>query len=125
MRLEYVPDGSPDSPLIRLFDFIPWEAARLGAAVAGLAGGRADRLAVHELPGVVPAGGCALVFRVRTWDQGVRRLGPAAFECGFTSATWDIAAGLVEPSAARAEGFQWLAGVPGEASLLLSPSGPW
>jgi hypothetical protein len=123
--LEYLPDGSPDCPLIRLYAFTPIEAAALGAAVAGLAAGTAERVAVHELPGVEPVGGCELVFRVRGWDQAVVRVGPAAFECGFTAGTWDNVAGLVEPFAADAGGYQWLAGVPGEASLLLSAFGQW
>ena len=125
MRLEYLPDGSPDCPLIRVFDFTPAEAAALAAAVADLAAGRAERVAVHELPGVAAAGGCELVLSVRGWDQAVVRVGPAASECGFTAGTWDNAAGLIEPFADGSGGYQWLAGVPGEASLLLSVSGQW
>ena len=125
MRLEYVPDGSPDCPLIRLYDFIPAEAARLGAAVAELAAERAARVAVHQLFGVAAVGGCELVFRTRGWDQAVIRVGPAAFECGFTPGTWDNVAGLIEPFAAGSGGYQWLAGVPSEAALLLSASGQW
>lgn len=125
MRLEYLPDGSPDCPLIRLFDFTPPEAATLGVAVADMVAGRADRVAVHELPGVASVGGCELVLRARGWDQAVVRVGPAAFECGFTPGTWGNVADLVEPFAAGSNGYQWLAGVPGEASLLLSVSGQW
>ncbi len=125
MRLEYLPDGSPDCPLIRLFDFTPAEAARLGSAVADLAAGRAERVGVHELAGVIAVGGCELVLRVRVWDQAIVRVGPAAFECGFSATTWGNVVGLIEPLAAEAVGYQWLAGVPGEASLLLSASGQW
>ncbi len=85
----------------------------------------AERVAVHELPWVAAVGGCELVFCLRVWDQAVVRLGPAAFACGFTTGTWDNVAGLVEPFAADGRGYQWLAGVPGEASLLLSASGEW
>jgi hypothetical protein len=125
MRLEYLPDGSPDCPLIRLFDFSEHEAARLGAAVADLAAGRAECVTVHELPGVLAVGGCELVLRVWRWDQAVLRVGPMAFVCGFTADTWDNVAGLIEPFAAGSGGFQWLADVPGEASLLLTASGQW
>ena len=125
MRLEYLPDGSPDFPLVRLFDFTPAEAAALGAAVADLAAGRVERVAVHEMPGVAAIGGCELVLRVRDWGQAVVRVGPTALECGFTAGTWDNVSGLIEPFAADAGGYQWLAGVPGEASLLLSVSGQW
>lgn len=125
MQLDYLPDGSPDCPLIRLFDFSPAEVARLGAAIADLASGRAERVAVHDLPGVVPVRACKLVLLRRPWDQAVARVGPSAFECGFTAATWDNVAGLVEPFAAGGRGHQWLAGSPGEASLLLSDCGRW
>jgi hypothetical protein len=125
VRLEYLPDGSPDCPLVRLYDFTPAEAAALGAAISDLAAGRTARVAVHELPGVVAVGGCQLVLRARSWEQAVIGVGPAAFECGFTAATWDNVAGLVEPFAAGSHGYQWLAGVPGEVSLLLSVSGQW
>ncbi|MDY3554402.1 hypothetical protein R5W24_003524 [Gemmata sp. JC717] len=125
MRLEYLPDGSPDCPLIRLFDFVPAEAAALGSAVAALAAGQLERVAVHELPGVAPVGGCELVLRRRGRDRAVVRVGPAAFECGLTADTWDNVAGLIEPFAADAGGHQWLAEAPGQVSLLLSASGLW
>jgi hypothetical protein len=116
VQLEFLPDGSPDCPLTRLSEFTTSEVGRLQALIADLAAGRAECAAVHELPGVVAVGGCELVFRVRGWDQAVLRLGPSAFECGFTAGTWDNVAGLVEPFAAGGGGYQWLAGTPGEAS---------
>lgn len=126
MKLEFLPGGSPDCPLVRLFDFNPAETERLVAALNCLASGAAERVAVHELPGVEALGGCRLTLVVRSWDQAlVRRGGPADFECGFTRGTWDNVAGLVEPFVHGGGGFQWLAGVPGEASLLLSASGQW
>jgi len=126
MKLEFLPAGSADCPLIRLFDFRPSEAAELLAALTRLASGAAERVAVHELPGVEAVGGCRLTLCVRPWDQAVVTKGlPADFECGFTRGTWDNVAPLVAPFASDSEGFQLLAGVPGEASLLLSPSGQW
>ncbi len=98
MQLEYLPNGSPDCLLIRLYDFTPTEAAALCAAVENLASGRAERIEVHKLPGVIPIGGCELVFLMMDWDQGLIHLGPAAFECGFTASTWDNIAG---PSSSR------------------------
>ena len=126
MKLEYLGDGSPDCPLLRLYDFTPMEAAQLLRAIAALASGLAERLEVDRLPFVEPVGGCRLALVGRSWDQAVTRAGrPNEFECGFTADTWDDVAGLVEPFAEGAGGFQWLAGVPGEAALLLSDSGAW
>jgi hypothetical protein len=124
VRLEYLPDGSPDCPLIRLYDFRPDEAERLAAAVAEMAAGRADRVAVHGLPGITPVGGCELVLSAGRRDVGVVGVGPAAFECRLTADTWDNVAGLIEPFAAGSGGYQWLAEA-GDAALLLSPSGQW
>lgn len=121
MRLEYL----PDCPLIRLFDLTPAEAASLGAAITERATGRADRIAVHSLPGTAPISGCELLLLCRSWDQGVVRVGPSAFEYAFTAGTWDNVAGLVEPFASDRGGYQWLARGPGEASWLLSASGLW
>ena len=52
MWLEYLPDGSPDCPLIRLYNFTMSEARGLWDGVSVLAFGRTQRLTVHELPGV-------------------------------------------------------------------------
>ena len=86
---------------------------------------RAERVAVHELPGVAAVGGCALDLCLRPWDQAVVRVGASAFECGLTAGTWGNVTGLVAPFASGGDGYQWLAGVPGEVPLLLSVSGHW
>jgi hypothetical protein len=125
MKLEYLADGSPDCPLLRLYDFTPAEAGQLLAVVAGLASGEDKRVEVDRLSFVEAIGGCRLALVCKSWDQAVLWVGPLAFECGFTAGTWDNVAGLVEPFAESAGGFQWLAGSPGEASMLLSASGQW
>jgi hypothetical protein len=81
---------------------------------------------LHRLPFVEPVGGCQLALVRRTSDQAIiRRRGLCQFECGFTPGTWNNVAGLVQAIADGAAGFQWLAGVPGEAGLLISASGHW
>jgi hypothetical protein len=125
MKLEYLA-GAGDHPLIRLYDFTPAQAVRLQAALLELASGAAERVEVHRLAWVARVGGCRLTLFRQTWDQAiVQRAEPADFECGFTAATWDNVAGLLEPFAQGAVGFQWLAGMPGEAALLLSVTGQW
>lgn len=128
MKLEYLADGSPDCPVIRLYDFTPAEAGQLLTALTVLASGADERVEVHGLPFVEPIGDCRLAFVRRSRDQAViRRPGPCEFECGFTAGTWENVAGLVEPFTEGVRGFQWLAGVPGEAAVLLSASasGEW
>jgi hypothetical protein len=126
MKLDYLADGSPDCPLIRLYDFTPAEAEQLRNALADLAAGNAGRVDVHRLPFVESVGGCRLTLVTQAWDGAVvRRGGPAEFECGFRPGTWDNVTGLVEPFAMGADGYQWLAGTPGEAEILLSADGRW
>lgn len=125
MKLEYLADGSADCPPLRLYDFTPAEARQLLGAVAALASEAAESVEVHRLPFVAPIGDCRLTLARRPRDQAVMRVGRSAFECRFTAGTWDNVAGLVEPFVEGTRGFQWLAGSPGEASLLLSVSGEW
>jgi hypothetical protein len=125
MKLDYLPDGSPDCPLLRLYDFTPLEAGHLLAAVRTLASGGAELVEVHRLAFVDPIGDCRLTLVRNGWDQAALQVGPSTFECGFTVSTWENVAGLIEPFAQNAFGFQWLAGTPGEASVLLSASGQW
>ena len=126
MTLDYLANGSPDCPLLRLYAFTPAEARQLRDAVTTLATGTAKRVEVHRLPFVEAIGGCRLTLVVQRWDGAVVRRGePAEFECGFTAGTWENVEYLIEPFEQEANGFQWLAGVPGEAQLLLSVSGGW
>jgi hypothetical protein len=126
MKLEYLDHGSPDCPLIRLYDFTPAEAGQLHHALTDLASSAVQRVPVHELPGVEAIGGSRLVLVTDRRDRGmVRKAAPADFECALTPATWDNAAGRIEPFAEGAAGFQWLTDGPGDASLLLSVNGRW
>src|SRR5260370_29163058 len=99
MKLDYLPTGSPDCPLVRLYDFSSAEAEQLLAALTRLAAGLVQRVAVHELPGVEGVGDCRLTLVLRSWDQAILCKGPADFECAFTAGTWDNVAGLVMPFA--------------------------
>ena len=126
MKLEWLPDGSPDCPIIRLYDFTKEEVALFRAAVQGLAKGLTERFELHCQEYLQPVGDCRLTLRVRRWNQAIVKVGePADFECGLTTDGWDAMAGEIEPFTHGASGYQWLAGTPGEASLLLSWSGEW
>jgi hypothetical protein len=126
MKLEYLNAGSPDCPLIRLYDFTAAEAALLLSAVTALASGAVERIDMDRLPYIEPVGGCQLALMGQAWDQAIaRESGPAGFVCGLTADSWDNVAGLVEPFAIGASGFQWLVVGSGEAALLLSSTGLW
>jgi hypothetical protein len=125
MKLEFLAGDSPDYPLLRRFAFTPAEAGLLLLSVTGLASGVVERVDVDDLPFVEPIGGCRLALARQSWDGAILRIGPSAFECGFTVDTWDNVASLIEPFTVDLQGYQWLAESPGEAALLLSPSGQW
>ena len=125
MQLDFLPHGSPDCPLIRLFDFTPNEARQLEELVSDLATGRVRSVALHELNWLIAAGEIELTFRTQGWDQDIIKIGPNAFECGLTTVTWENVAGLIEPFTESSDGCQWLSSGPGEAKLLFSVSGQW
>jgi hypothetical protein len=127
MKLEYLAEGSPDCPLIRLYDFDRAEAERLLAALMDLASGTAERVDVHALPGVESLNGCRLTLVSCRRDRGISRTGSLRkFEYTLTPGTWDNVAGLVEPFARGEAGYQWLNQVPAdEIALLLSVNGLW
>ena len=128
MKLEYLQKGSSDCPLIRLYDFTIAEAAQLRDIIKQLASKNNQRIDIHNLPWVESIGSCHLTLFLQSWDQAViRKKGKDKndFECGFTAGTWDNIEGLVEPFTMGGGGFQWLAGTPGEAALLISCDGKW
>ena len=125
MKLEFLPAGSVDCPLIRLFWFTQEEASRFAEALRSLAAGARNSVSVHTEPGIEIIGHCELNLRVGDLDRGIIQLGPGTFECVLTRTGWDNMAGLVEPFCdAKPTGFQWLiAG--GKDNLLLSHDGHW
>jgi hypothetical protein len=125
MKLDFHGDGSTDCPILRLYAFTPAEAGHLLAAVSELASEVNNRVELHRLPFVAPVGPCRLTLVVTSRDQAVTCIALSEYVCGFTANTWDNVAGLIEPFAKSAQGFQWLAESPGEAALLLSVSGQW
>ena len=125
MKLEFLPDGSADCPLVRVYDFRPAEVANLAAAICGLAAGTTTSYPLHEAMGVEAVNGCRLLLRVGPRDLGLAQLpGPANFECVLTPDSWDNVAGLTEPFVAGSTGYQWLSAT-GDAQWLLSTDGCW
>jgi hypothetical protein len=125
MKLEFLPDGSDDCPLVRLYDFDRTDVARLFDGLTALASRERDDIAVHDLPGVEAVSGCRLLLRNGATNRGVVRLpGPASFTCILTRESWDNVAGLAEPFMRETRGYQWLI-ASGDAKWLLSTDGQW
>jgi hypothetical protein len=125
MKLEFLPDGSDDCPLVRVYDFSPDEVDRLCAALSALASGEQQSSAVHALPGCEAVSGCRLVLRCGSKDKGLVQLPAlAAFECVLTAGSWDNVAGLIEPFLGGGGGHQWVV-TSGDAKWLVSTDGRW
>jgi hypothetical protein len=121
MKIDFLPDVS----IIRLFDFLPIEVEQFKQVVQALADDKIDRVAIHQLPYVVPVGNCELTFCARKWDQAVIRVGESSFECGLTRSEWDNMTGFIETILTETHGHQWLTDVPGEAYIVMSKDGDW
>jgi hypothetical protein len=127
MRLEYLPDGSPDCPLIRLYDFDHRTVSVFRRLVAELGNGSRRALIVHDLPDVEAVGGCQLVLEVGKRNLGViPSRSSNSFSCILTESGWENVAYLMEPfcEPGQAGAFQWLSDE-GEIPLLLSVDGQW
>ncbi len=127
MKLEYLPAGSQDCPLVRLYDFDTGEAVQLRDVACRFSKWSVDIVAVHDLPFVEPVDSCRLTLCVSKRNHGLSLLvAPSNLVCALSQCAWDNITGLIDPFCeAQAEhGFQWL-DKSGDISLLLSPSGDW
>lgn len=126
MKIEFLPEGAEDCPLIRLFDFGPLEAKRLVGIFSQLADGSLHSVVLNEIPGFEPVAGCCLVLRVGETNQGILAKDSGCFECLLEKSQWEQLVGLTEPfcSNSTREHFQWLDET-SPISLLISPTGRW
>jgi hypothetical protein len=128
MKIEFLKEGSPDCPLIRIYGNEPLSAAKLASAFRQLADGKTPEIAIHEIPGFQATERCLLFARLNHEDFGVRPISDEAFECMHRAETWKRLAELVEPFTEPLPGvrFQWLDET-SNISLLISnsESGEW
>jgi len=71
MKLEFLGDGAPDCPLIRLYAFERSEATRFKDTCDALSTGRLQERALHSEPWVQPVANCELYLRIGERDQGI------------------------------------------------------
>lgn len=125
MKLEFLPDGAEECPLIRLYDFEAAEIDALCEACRGLADGGILEFPLHAETWVESLGGCELTLQISDRDIGV--LLPAKgrrFVLAQQSDWWREAAGRIQPFAAGRGGFAWLS-AGGDVRVLVSHSGLW
>ena len=126
MKLEFLANGSPDCPLIRLYDFQAADALRLKGLFDSLANGSRTNISLHEQPGIESVDGCQLSLQVDNRNTGIVQKRSLRFECRLTQARWSDLVSLADPfcKAVQPNTFQWLS-EDGEISLLLSSDGRW
>ena len=129
MRLEYLPQGSQDCPLIRIYGGDLSTVAHLLKAFSRLACGETRECAIHDLPGIESVSGCQVFARVGKKDKGIILLkGPSTFDWVLKRETWLQVEGLAEPftQPATARLHQWL-DESSEISMLITnaENGAW
>ena len=125
MKLEFLPSGSPDCPLLRLFAFDHLQATQFRGLCRELATGKREAFGMPDDFPVDSMAGCRLKMKCAGAPGGIRQISLSAFECVLNQTDWDNIAGLVDPFCkSGAEGYQWLWET-GQISLLLSLDGNW
>jgi len=127
MKLEFLPEGSDDCPLIRLYGFGQAEAMRLREAFRALADGAKRSIPLHEEWWIEPLDDCQLELRVSARDLGVVERLPQRFDCSLNEEQWSEMVELMEPFCGVTQEqnqHQWL-NKDSDISLLISPSGSW
>jgi len=76
MKLEFLESGSPDCPLIRIYEFSAEEAHQLHRIALWLARTEEKRVPLHKQPNVNAIGGCELTLHQGEKDRGVSEISP-------------------------------------------------
>ena len=98
MKIDFLKDGSPDCPLIRIYGDERGTVSRLIHVFRELSSGAVQRAELHKLSGIEPVGGCTVTLVAHGRDEGVRQLGYGAdFEWRLTPSSWEVVADLTEP----------------------------
>jgi len=71
MKIEYLPDGSTDCPLIRIYGGGKEDLLRLQQAFLQLAAGAAEEVELDKLPGFQAVAACHLTAKTEKEDIGV------------------------------------------------------
>lgn len=125
MRLEFLPDGADECPLLRFCRWRDHDVTRLRQCAEQLAAGQTRQIKIHTLPFIEPVGDISFTWMADPWDRGVslpndRR----SFVMQLPAESWAGVASIIRPFERNRAGFDWLLPVT-EVSVLLSWSGQW
>lgn len=125
LTLEYLPDGSEDCPLIRLYGFEAADVVVLRDLCIALADGRIREVSLQSQPWVRVIDGCSLVLRAGGSNRGiVASRVQGEFVMDYTAEGWLEVSEKLAPFINGASGFQWLTNE-GEVGALISWNGGW
>lgn len=117
MKIKYIPNGSPDCPLIQISETSKDDIQKLLTSWEILSK-RADE--AIELKN----NNLQLICKSGKKDIGLKQITNDTFQCILGCETWLQVHGLTEPFLDDRTGFQWLS-EEGPIKLLLSPLGGW
>jgi hypothetical protein len=127
LELQFLPEDSPDCPLIRIAGADSAAYAKLHDTIVRLSTGTIRAADIDQLPAIVAIDECRVTAIAAKWDQGVIRTDDAnRFEWRLTANTWDNVAALLEPfcSGDSRHGFQWIESA-GDIAVLVTCDGQW
>lgn len=125
MKLEFLSEGSPDCPLIRLYSFTRSEVLHLKYIADQLSTGKLQEIALHNEPGIESVDDCRVSLRLDKCDTGITQAAPRRFVCTLSDEGWlDVSTFLKPFCETDTTGFQWLVDE-GPISLLISVKGTW
>jgi len=125
MKVEHLTEGSPDCPLIRLFNFTASEVQQLRKAFEALATGLLERVSLDGILCVENPDAILLEFVRSDRDTGIMKRDQRTFVLELSAEGWTTAAELAQPFCQSSSlGHQWLTNT-GGIRLLLSPTGHW
>jgi hypothetical protein len=130
MKLEYLPDGSPDAPLIRFFDFDEHEKQLLKQCFESIVSELNQITPLHELPFIESIDSCKVwiaLHDLRLEDENAVLATSEAqrmFTWMMTKDQWNEAIELTAAYTPPPHSYQWLTDDLG-IQILLSQSGQW
>jgi hypothetical protein len=132
MKVEYVPSGSKDCPLIRMFGDEPKAVQALASSIEDLIGDGKKIVRVTDLPGFEAINHTTLELRTADCDGGVQLTGNGHV-WRLPPSSWRAVVDLLKPFTKRTPGmrFQWLygresrIGSSGEIAVIVSTDGAW
>lgn len=128
IRIEFIPDGSDDAPLVLIWGYDISGTRELFHAIRAIRDGREQEIAIHKLPRFEGVAGIEMFARVSDNGGGVtHRRGAAIFDWELSDEKWQRVEDLLAPFCDRyaAPGpFHWLDNS-GKISVIFSSGKGW